>query len=95
MLGDFGPSRRTVCLVHGSNGCSPPTPTRLSGAARSIGVDLSSVAITLGETSYGFDVFLGSYASFVFHMAKVIAAIFLASVSLARLGLVPAASNRS
>lgn len=94
MLGDFGPSRMTVCLVHASNGCSPPIPTRLSGAARSSGVDLSSIAIALGETSYGFDIFAGSYSSFFFHIANVIAAIFLARVSFARLGLVPAATSR-
>ena len=58
--------------------------------------DQTTVVGALDETSsVGFDVLRGSYSSLFFHRAKVMAAILRASVSFARLGLVPAASIRS
>ena len=56
----------------------------------------SFVTEPAATTSYAFSLrcFSGAYPSSVFHMARTIAAIFRASVTLARLGLVPPASSR-
>jgi hypothetical protein len=87
---------QTVARVQASNGCSPPIPTRLPGAARTDGANRTYDAGALSETSYeGFVVLVGSYPSFFFQTASVMAAIFLASVSFARFGLVPAARSLS
>jgi hypothetical protein len=59
--------------------------------------DSSTVAEPAATTSYtscGLRCFCGAYPSSVFHKARTMAAIFLASVTLARLGLVPPASSR-
>jgi len=52
---------------------------------------------TPSRTTYGETVLLcllESYSSSVFHITRAIVAIFLASETLARLGLVPAANQR-
>lgn len=46
-------------FVQQSFGCSPPIPTRLSGATRAIDLNRVSGAGALDETSYGLDVAAG------------------------------------
>ncbi len=97
MRGDLAPSRETMRgPVQKRYGCSPPNPTRPSGTTRATTSASWIIAWVLDATSYeGFDVLAGSYASFFFQSARVMAAILRASVTLARFGLVPAASCRS
>ena len=83
--------------VQRNNGYSPSNLCRRAVSRRGSACDPMTNEFTPSRTTYGETVLLcllESYSSSVFHITRAIVAIFLASETLARLGLVPAANQR-
>ena len=83
--------------VQSNNGYSPSNLCRRAVSRRGSPRGLMTSVFTPSRTTYGETVLLcllESYSSSVFHITRAIVAIFLASETLARLDLVPAANQR-
>lgn len=93
---DFGPPH-SGRLVQRMNGCFPSNRFFLRNVVQPPWRIVSAAVVARCETTYWSCVCLplSSYTPLRFHMAKIVAAIFRAIVSLARLGFVPADSSRS